>query len=46
VVKELFAGGIAIWKEWRSADAGRRSQIATRLEAQRWKSFSDIAPAL
>jgi hypothetical protein len=46
LIKELFAGGIAIWKEWESVGAERRNQIATRLEAQRWKPFSEITPAL
>lgn len=45
LVKELFAGGIAIWHEWGHANADRRREIATRLEAQRWKPFADIAPA-
>jgi hypothetical protein len=43
LVKELFAGSIAIWREWRGAGAARRREIATRIEAQRWKAFAEIA---
>jgi hypothetical protein len=43
LVKELFAGGISIWREWRGASKDRREQITTRLEAMRWKPFADIA---
>ena len=46
LVKELFAGGMAIWKEWRGIGAEQRKQVASRLESQRWKPFSEIAPAL
>jgi hypothetical protein len=46
LVKELVAGGIAIWREWRGATVERRNQISTRIEAQRWKLFSEIAAAL
>ncbi len=45
LVKELFAGGISIWREWRNAGKDRRDQIATRLEALRWKPFADISAA-
>lgn len=45
LVKELFAGGIAIWREWRDAGKDRRDQIIARLEALRWKPFADIAPS-
>jgi hypothetical protein len=45
VIKQLFAGGIAIWREWRTAGKERREQIANRLEAQRWKPFADIPKA-
>jgi hypothetical protein len=45
LVKELFTGGISIWHEWRDAGKARRDQIATRLEALRWKQFADIAAA-
>jgi hypothetical protein len=43
LVRELFAGGVSIWHEWRGASKDRREQIATRLEATRWKPFADIA---
>jgi phosphoglycolate phosphatase-like HAD superfamily hydrolase len=45
VIKELFASGVAIWHEWRTASKERREQIANRLEAQRWKPFADIPKA-
>jgi len=45
LVKELFDGGVSIWREWRGAGKDRRDQIATRLEALRWKPFADIAAA-
>jgi hypothetical protein len=45
LVKELFAGGISIWREWRSAGKDRRDQITTRLEALRWRQFADIEAA-
>jgi hypothetical protein len=46
LVKALFEGGIAIWREWRGADAERRKQMATRLESLRWKPFADIPAAM
>jgi hypothetical protein len=46
LIKQLFDGGLAIWKEWRGVDAERRKQITTRIEAQRWKPFAEITPAL
>jgi hypothetical protein len=46
LIKELFAGGISIWREWRGASKDRREQIATRLEEQRWKSFAEITPEM
>lgn len=45
LVKALFDGGIAIWREWRGAGAERRKQIATLLEGQRWKSFASVNAA-
>jgi hypothetical protein len=42
LIKELFAGGISIWREWSGANKNRRDQIATRLEALRWKPFADV----
>jgi hypothetical protein len=45
LVKELFDGGIAIWREFRTAGKDRRDEIKARLEAERWKPFADIAPA-
>jgi len=46
LIKQLFDGGLAIWKEWQGVDAERRKQITTRIEAQRWKPFAEITPAL
>ena len=46
LIKQLFNGGLAIWKEWRGVNAERRAQITTRIEAQRWKSFAEITPAV
>ncbi len=46
IVKELFGGGMTIWKEWRGVSTERRKQITTRIEAQRWKPFAEIPPAL
>ena len=46
LIKQLFDGGLAIWKEWRGVDAERRKQITTRIEAQRWKPFAEITPAV
>ena len=46
LIKQLFDGGLAIWKEWRGVDAERRKQITTRIEAQRWKPFAEIIPAV
>lgn len=45
LIKALFDGGLSIWREWRGAGKERRDQIASRLEAQRWKPFADVAPA-
>jgi hypothetical protein len=46
LIKQLFDGGMAIWKEWRGVSTERRKQITTRIEAQRWKPFAEITPAL
>jgi hypothetical protein len=46
LIKQLFEGGLAIWKEWRGVSTERRKQITTRIEAQRWKPFAEIAPGL
>ena len=46
LIKQLFDGGLAIWKEWRGVSTERRKQITTRIEAQRWKPFAEITPAL
>jgi hypothetical protein len=46
LIKQLFDGGMAIWKEWHGVSTERRKQITTRIEAQRWKPFSEIGPAL
>jgi hypothetical protein len=46
LIKQLFDSGMAIWKEWRSVSTERRKQITTRIEAQRWKPFAEITPAL
>ena len=46
LIKQLFDGGLAIWKEWRGVDAERRKQITTRIEAKRWKPFAEIIPAV
>ena len=46
VAFELFQGGMTIWKEWRGVSTERRKQITTRIEAQRWKPFAEIAPTL
>jgi len=45
VVKELFAGAVSIWREWRGASQARRDEIATLIKAQRWKPFAEIAAA-
>lgn len=42
LVKQVFDGGIAVWNEWRTASAERRKEMATRLDAQRWKPFAEI----
>jgi hypothetical protein len=44
LIKELVASSLAIWKEWRSVGTEQRRQIATRLEAMRWKPFAEITP--
>jgi hypothetical protein len=46
LVKQIFGGVIAIWHEWRSGSAERRRDMATRVEAQRWKPFADIPAAV
>jgi hypothetical protein len=46
LIKQLFDGGMSIWKEWHGVSTERRKQITTRIEAQRWKPFAEIAPAL
>jgi hypothetical protein len=46
LIKQLFDGGMSIWKEWHGVSIERRRQITTRIEAQRWKPFAEIAPAL
>jgi hypothetical protein len=46
LIKQLFDGGMTIWKEWRGVSTERRKQITTRIEARRWKPFAEIAPAL
>jgi hypothetical protein len=46
LIKQLFDSGMAIWKEWHGVSTERRKQITTRIEAQRWKPFAEIAPAL
>jgi hypothetical protein len=46
LIKQLFDGGMAIWKEWWGVSTERRKQITTRIEAQRWKPFAEISPAL
>jgi hypothetical protein len=42
LVKQIFAGGVLIWREARAARSERRKEIAIRLEAQRWKPFAEI----
>jgi hypothetical protein len=46
LVKAVSDSGIAIWREWRGANAERRRDIAARVEAQRWKPWTDIPAAL
>jgi hypothetical protein len=46
LVKALFEGGIAIWREWRGASTERRKQMTTQIEALRWKPFADISAAM
>jgi hypothetical protein len=46
LIKLLFDSGLAIWKEWRDVISERRKQIVTLIESERWKPFSEIAPAL
>ena len=38
-----YLAAVAIWKEYRAGDELRRKSIATRLEAQRWKAFGEVA---
>lgn len=45
IIRAVVDGAVLIWKTWREGDAEERRQIATRLEAQRWKPFADIAAA-
>jgi hypothetical protein len=44
LVKQIFAGGVSVWHEWRDASADRRREISARIEAQRWRPFADIQP--
>jgi hypothetical protein len=46
LVKAVTKSGVTIWHEWRTADAERRRDIAARIEAQRWKPWTDIPAAL
>jgi hypothetical protein len=39
----VLQAAVAIWKEYRAGDELRRKSIATRLEAQRWKAFGEVA---
>lgn len=45
IVKAVVDSGIAIWREVHQASAERRRDIATRLEAQRWKPWAEIPAA-
>lgn len=45
LIKGLIEGGITIWKEFRRGDELKRQTISTRIEAQRWRTFADAAPA-
>ncbi len=44
-VKALVDAGIAIWREFRAANAERRREIEARVEAQRWKPWAEIPAA-
>ena len=43
IVTGVLQAAVAIWKEYRAGDELRRKSIATRLEAQRWKAFGEVA---
>ena len=42
LVKAVVDSGIAIWREIHNANAERRRDIASRLEAQRWRPWAAI----
>jgi hypothetical protein len=46
IVTGLIDGGIKIWQEFRRGDEQRRKAVATRVEAQRWRAFAEVEPAV
>lgn len=46
IVAALIDGGIKIYQTYQEASAVRRETIATRVEQQRWRTFSEVEAAL
>jgi len=46
IIAALIDGGIKIYQTYQEANAVRRETIATRVEQQRWRAFSEVEAAL
>ena len=46
IIAALIDGGIKIFETYQDASAVRRETIATRVEQQRWRTFSEVEAAL